>query len=240
MPLEIPLIGSYLDPPGYAHNVPTDFIGRSMERSSQIARSLGYLNCPQKAIIKPRELKRFKDFQLCLIISGSQGQETSSLTRYAAEKHKILKPKATDKIIYSTDIIPGNEQAVFKVIDKLVRLGTSVVYQETTDDLHVSGHASAAEQQLVGWPLPASDVDLTESMRSRVATFFSAGTSKARSRGIGFSRAQMADVRLLIVSSPVAPSGGPTIPRAGTSQACEVRPPGESRPVRLAVGRAPC
>jgi len=102
------------------------------------------------------------------------------------------------------------------------------------------GQISAAEQQLVGWPLPASDVDLTESMRSRVATFFSAGTSKARSRGIGFSRAQMADVRLLIVSSPVAPSGGPTIPRAGTSQACEVRPPGESRPVRLAVGRAPC
>ncbi len=125
------------------------FIGRSMERSSQIARSLGYLHCPQKAIIKPRELKRFKDFQLCLIISGSQGQETSSLTRYAAEKHKILKPKSTDKIVYSTDIIPGNEQAVFKVIDKLVRLGTSVVYQETTDDLHVSGHASAAEQQLL-------------------------------------------------------------------------------------------
>ena len=125
------------------------FIGRSMERSSQIARSLGYLHCPAKAVIKPRDLKRFKDFQLCLIISGSQGQETSSLTRYAAEKHKVLKPKSTDKIVYSTDIIPGNEQAVFKVIDKLVRLDTSVVYQETTDDLHVSGHASAAEQQLL-------------------------------------------------------------------------------------------
>lgn len=125
------------------------FIGRSMERTSQIARSLGILSYPQKALVKPREIKRFKDFQLCLIISGSQGQEASSLTRYAAQKHKIIKPKSTDKIIYSTDIIPGNEQAVFKVIDQLVRLGASVVYQETTDDLHVSGHASATEQQLL-------------------------------------------------------------------------------------------
>ena len=125
------------------------FIGRSMERTSQIARALGYLNFPPKAVIKPKEIKRFKDFQLCLIISGSQGQEASSLTRYAAGRHKILKAKPTDKIIYSTDIIPGNEQAVFNVIDKLARLGTSVVYQETTDDLHVSGHASAGEQQLL-------------------------------------------------------------------------------------------
>ena len=125
------------------------FIGRSMERTSQIARELGYLRFPQKAVVKSNQLKRFKDFQLCLIISGSQGQEASSLTRYAGGKHKIIKPKVTDKIVYSTDIIPGNEQAVFKVIDKLVRLGTSVVYQETTDDLHVSGHASATEQQLL-------------------------------------------------------------------------------------------
>lgn len=124
-------------------------IGRSMENTFQIARNLGYLSCPQKDIIKPREIKRFKDFQLCLIIAGSQGQETSSLTRYAAGHHKLLKARSTDKIIYSTDIIPGNEQLVFKVVDQLVRLGTSVVYQETTDDLHVSGHASAGEQQLL-------------------------------------------------------------------------------------------
>ena len=125
------------------------FIGRSMEKTSAIAQSLGYLHFPAKAVIQPRELKRFKDFQVCLIISGSQGQESSSLTRYAAQKHKLLKPKTTDKVVYSTDIIPGNEQAVFKVIDQLARLGTSVVYQETTDDLHVSGHASATEQQLL-------------------------------------------------------------------------------------------
>lgn len=125
------------------------FIGRSMEKTSQIARALNYLHCPAKALIRPKELKRFKDYQLCLIISGSQGQETSSLTRYAAQTHRVLKPKPTDKIVYSTDIIPGNEQAVYKVVDKLARLGTNVVYQENIDDLHVSGHASAAEIQLL-------------------------------------------------------------------------------------------
>jgi ribonuclease J len=60
-----------------------------------------------------------------------------------------LKARPTDKVIYSTDIIPGNEQAVYKVIDQLSRLGLSVVYQETTGDLHVSGHAAAVEQQLM-------------------------------------------------------------------------------------------
>jgi ribonuclease J len=125
------------------------FIGRSTERTSQIARELGFLRCPQKEIIKPKEIKRFKDHQLCLIISGSQGQESSSLTRYAAGRHKVLKARPTDKVIYSTDIIPGNEQAVYKVIDQLSRLGLSVVYQETTGDLHVSGHAAAVEQQLM-------------------------------------------------------------------------------------------
>ncbi len=125
------------------------FIGRSMETTSRIARTLGYLHCPQKEIIKPKEIKRFKDQQLCLIISGSQGQESSSLTRYAAGRNKVIKARPSDKVIYSADIIPGNEQAVFKVIDQLARLGLSFVYQETTDDLHVSGHAAAVEQQLM-------------------------------------------------------------------------------------------
>lgn len=125
------------------------FIGRSMERTSAIARSLGFLHCPPQAIVKTKEIKRLKDFQLCLIISGSQGQETSSLTRFAAGRHKLLQPKPNDKVVFSTDIIPGNEQAVFGVVDKLVRLGISVAYQDNTDDLHVSGHASATELQLL-------------------------------------------------------------------------------------------
>jgi len=132
-----------------AHGRKIAFIGRSMERNTQTASRLGFLKLYKKFIIPKHQIKRFKDHQLCLIVAGSQGQESSSLTRYAYGTNKILKPKVTDKVIYSTDIIPGNEQAVFKVVDELSRLGVTVVYQETTDDLHASGHASAAELQLL-------------------------------------------------------------------------------------------
>jgi len=132
-----------------AHGRKIAFIGRSMERNTQTANRLGFLKLPKKSIVNKRQIKKFKDHQLCLIIAGSQGQETSSLTRYAYAANKIIKPKPTDKVIYSADIIPGNEQSVYKVIDELNRIGLTVIYQETTDDLHVSGHASAAELQLL-------------------------------------------------------------------------------------------
>ena len=94
-------------------------------------------------------MKAFPDRKLCLIVAGSPGQETSSLTRYASGYHKLLKLKPTDKVVYSTDIIPGNEQAVYQVIDDLAQAGVQVAYQDTDDDLHVSGHASAGELQLL-------------------------------------------------------------------------------------------
>jgi ribonuclease J len=134
---------------GLAHGRKIAFIGRSMERNTQTAARLGFLKLPRKSILNKHQIKKTPDGKLCLIVAGSQGQETSSLTRYAYATNKIIKPKPTDKVIYSTDIIPGNEQAVYKVVDELNRLGVTVVYQETADDLHVSGHASAGEIQLL-------------------------------------------------------------------------------------------
>ena len=84
-----------------------------------------------------------------MIIAGSQGQESSSLTRYASGQHPLIKVKTTDKVIYSTDIIPGNEQSVYHVIDELSLAGANVVYGEMGDDLHVSGHGSAEELKLL-------------------------------------------------------------------------------------------
>jgi len=125
------------------------FIGRSMEKTALIARRLGYLRFSDKFVVNKRKLKSVADYQLCLIVAGSQGQETSSLTRYASQTHKLLKLKPNDTVVYSTDIIPGNEQLVYKVIDQLAKVGVRVAYQDTDDDLHVSGHASAAELQLL-------------------------------------------------------------------------------------------
>ena len=125
------------------------FIGRSMERNTTTASRLGFLRVSPKNIIKPNQLKRYNDKQVCVIIAGSQGQESSSLTRFAAGTHRLLKPKTTDKIIYSSDIIPGNEAPVYHVLDQIAKLGATANHSEMIDDLHVSGHASAGEIQLL-------------------------------------------------------------------------------------------
>lgn len=125
------------------------FIGRSMEKNTLTALRLGFLKFSAKNVLNSRRMKNFPDRQLCLIVAGSQGQESSSLTRYASGYHKLLKIKPNDKVVYSTDIIPGNEQAVYRVIDDLAQAGVQVAYQDTDDDLHVSGHASAGELQLL-------------------------------------------------------------------------------------------
>ena len=125
------------------------FIGRSMESNTMIAMRLGILKLNPKLIIKPNQIKRTPDNKLCLLVAGSQGQESSSLTRYASGTHRLLKLKPTDTVIYSADIIPGNEQMVYSVIDQLNQAGTTVIYEDTVDDLHVSGHASAKELQLL-------------------------------------------------------------------------------------------
>jgi ribonuclease J len=125
------------------------FIGRSMDSNTQIAMRLGFLKLNPKSIIKPHQIKKYPDHKLCLLVAGSQGQESSSLTRYSTNTHKLIKIKPADTVIYSADIIPGNEQLVYQVIDQLNQAGIPVVYEDTVDDLHVSGHASAKELQLL-------------------------------------------------------------------------------------------
>jgi ribonuclease J len=126
------------------------FIGRSMVRNTQTAHRLGFLKFSKKnVVVNPKQLHKIPDNKLCLIIAGSQGQESSALTRFASNTHKFLKPKPTDSIIYSADIIPGNESAVYRVIDQLAQAGAYVAHGELIDDLHASGHASASELQLL-------------------------------------------------------------------------------------------
>src|SRR3989344_1524609 len=127
----------------YAHGRQVMFIGRSMERNVATARRLGFLKMSQKQEANKKNFNKIPDHQICLIVAGSQGQESSSLTRYASGTHKMIKIRPNDKIIYSTDIIPGNEQLVYEVIDQLTKQNLIVVYGDLADDLHVSGHASA-------------------------------------------------------------------------------------------------
>lgn len=126
----------------------TAFIGRSMEENVKVAQALGFLKLPRNMIVNKRQIKKFPPRKICLVVAGSQGQTNSSLTRMSKNEHQLAQIKPGDKIVFSADPIPGNEKAVYKVIDNFIKLGASVSYKEITDDLHVSGHASTGELSL--------------------------------------------------------------------------------------------
>lgn len=125
------------------------FIGRSIEQNIKDASRLHMFNLPRQGIVDKRDIRKFPDNQMCVIIAGSQGQTGSSLVRAAAEEHDFVKLKAGDKVIFSSDPIPGNETAVYSTIDTLSQLGIDVVYPDINDNLHVSGHASSGELMLL-------------------------------------------------------------------------------------------
>ncbi len=123
-------------------------VGRSVERNMKVAQRLGFAHPPQDAIIDKRKIKHFSPNQICLIVAGSQGQMGSSLTRIAQGDHDLqLGPD--DKVIFSSDIIPGNETNVYRIIDLLSRSGIEVSYSDILDGLHVSGHAYARELMML-------------------------------------------------------------------------------------------
>lgn len=127
----------------------TALFGRSVEANARIAQELGFLRLPSQAMVKGRKIKNLPAEKLCLIVAGSQGQEGSALVRAAQGEHAEITIREGDKIIFSSDPIPGNERAVYETIDAFSRLGAQVVYHDINDELHVSGHASAGELMLL-------------------------------------------------------------------------------------------
>lgn len=123
--------------------------GRSVESNTRVAQELGFLKLPTKAMVRKNKIRNIPDNQLALIAAGSQGQEGSALARAARGEHRDIKIKSGDKVIFSADPIPGNEQAVYETIDALVHMGAEVVYHNVNDKLHVSGHASSGDLMLL-------------------------------------------------------------------------------------------
>jgi len=123
------------------------FVGRSVEANVQAALPLHKLHIPNDTVIDKREISNFKPHQLCIIIAGSQGQEGSSLMRAIYGDHPVIQIRPQDKVLFSADVIPGNELNFYGAIDELCRNGINVVYPDISPDLHQSGHASAAEQR---------------------------------------------------------------------------------------------
>lgn len=125
------------------------FIGFSIERNVKVAESLGFLKIPSRLVVDKRKIKSLPREELCLIIAGSQGQLGSSLDKIATGDHWAVSLEEGDKVIFSADPIPGNENNVYRLIDMLSRHKLSVSYSDISDDLHVSGHASASELMML-------------------------------------------------------------------------------------------
>ncbi len=119
--------------------------GRSMVSIIDTATSLGYLNVPENTLIDVDQLKNFPDEQQVIITTGSQGESMAALSRMASNMHKKITIGPQDTVIFSSSPIPGNEKAVTKVINELLRKGADVIFQ----DAHVSGHACQEEIKLI-------------------------------------------------------------------------------------------
>lgn len=130
-----------------AHNRKVAFVGRSMVRNMTVARDLGYLSIPGNTLISLDELAKLPDNRAVLICTGSQGEPMAVLSRIAHRNHEI-EVGQNDTIVLASSLIPGNENAVNRVINGLTKLGAQVVHKSNAL-VHVSGHAAAGELRYV-------------------------------------------------------------------------------------------
>ena len=125
------------------HNRKVALVGRSMVRNMQIAEDLGYLKVPDDVLIEYKDAQSVPDNQIVYMCTGSQGEPMAVLSKMANDEHEIAVGQG-DTVILASSLIPGNENAVYRVIDQLTRLRANVVHKGNAK-VHVSGHAAAGE-----------------------------------------------------------------------------------------------
>ncbi len=134
----------------YQHRRKVALVGRSMNDSTEIAQDLGYVEVPDGLLIHPGEIKNFPPERVMVLISGTQGEPMSGLSRAAVDNHKHAKIEPGDTVVLSSRIIPGNEKSIYRMIDHLYRRGANVIYEDGSyPPVHVSGHASQEELKLL-------------------------------------------------------------------------------------------
>lgn len=126
------------------------FVGRSIERKAEIARSLGHLHYDAGTVVSVRQTKALPTNKVTYIISGCYGQVGSALYRVAVDEHQFLKAQTGDVVIFSADPAPpGTHATTNYVVDSLIERGAEVHYYDTQEDLHVSGHGSQKEIEML-------------------------------------------------------------------------------------------
>ena len=127
----------------HQHGRKVAFVGRSMVRNMGIARDLGYLKIPKGLVVDLKVLEKLADDKITLICTGSQGEPMAALARMANRDH-VIRIGQGDTVLLASSLIPGNENAIYRVINALTRWGANVVHKGNAK-VHVSGHASAGE-----------------------------------------------------------------------------------------------
>ena len=122
--------------------------GRSMVKNANIARNLGYLDVPDGAMIKLTEIDDYRPEEILIISTGSQGEPLSALTRMAFNDHPQVALHEGDTVVISAKAIPGNERSVTATIDRLLKVGATVIYGEDSG-IHVSGHAAQEDLRMM-------------------------------------------------------------------------------------------
>lgn len=118
------------------------FLGRSMKENTRLAAEIGYLPIAKNQFLKEEEIAKVPPNRVCLIVAGSQGQYGSALVKLANDQNPNVKINPGDKIIFSSDPIPGNENEVYSLIEDLISRGADVYYSDIAEQLHSSGHGN--------------------------------------------------------------------------------------------------
>lgn len=125
------------------------FLGRSMLSVTEIAHNLGLLTIPDSTLLRPQDIMQMARDKVAVIVSGTQGEPMSAMSRVAVDNHKHLYLEPGDTVALSARIIPGNEKAIFRMLNHIARRGVDVVYGSMRPPIHVSGHASEEELKLI-------------------------------------------------------------------------------------------
>src|SRR4029077_20846876 len=116
------------------------FLGRSMLNVTEIAHNLGLLTVPDSILLRPQDIMQTPPDKVAIVVSGTQGEPMSALSRVAVDNHKHLYLQPGDTVVLSSRIIPGNEKAIFRMMNHIARRGADIVYGSMRPPVHVSGH----------------------------------------------------------------------------------------------------
>jgi ribonuclease J len=124
-------------------------VGRSLLQNTKVAERLGYLTIPAGLLIEPKAAARVSPERMLFVVTGSQGEPMSALSRIALEEHKEVTIGEGDLVIFSARTIPGNEKSISRVVNHLLKRGADVMLDDNHKSIHVSGHASQEELKIM-------------------------------------------------------------------------------------------